>query len=252
MDEFNPDDWELHWEKNDESASLNPAQAYRHRIVSGEVEARQPHSLVDIGCGQGDFLRHLSIRLSGTALRGVELSSAGVQLTRSKVATAEVHQADLLDTNFDAGLLPRSEVGTCIEVLEHLDDPAKFLNRATQLVIPGGTFIVTVPSGPRTAFDRHIGHRRHFSPNQLRLLLEGAGLVNVRVSRYGWPFFNLYRILVLLRGEKLIRDVEAGSVAESKLTRATAWFFVRSFRANLRSSLVGWQLVAVGNTVRHP
>lgn len=244
MNDFNPDDWDLHWKQNESSASLNPAQVYRHKLVARLVQDRKASSLVDLGCGQGDFLQHLNSTNRDITLRGIELSRTGTEITKSKVSRAEVVQVDLLAQEFNPSILSQSEVGTCIEVLEHLDDASKFLQRASQLIQPGGILVVTVPSGPRTAFDIHIGHRRHFDKKSLKDLLENNGFTNVTVYRYGWPFFNLYRTMVLIRGKRLIEDVEEGSVTDSVLTRLLAKFFSIAFKTNIRSRLVGWQLVA--------
>ena len=108
--------------------------------------------------------------------------------------------------------------------------------------------MVTVPGGPRSAFDRHIGHRRHFTPAALRSLLSGAGFDVERVTRAGFPFFNLYRLAVIARGRKLIEDLEsarrptraAGPGGRAGVLRprpsASTW---------LRTPF-GWQLVARG------
>lgn len=88
---------------------------------------------------------------------------------------------------------------TCIEVLVHLDEPEIFLGTAVQHLREGGTAVVTVPSGPRTAFDVSVGHRRHYKPRELKKLMETAGFSWVSVPRVGFPFFDLYRTVILIR-----------------------------------------------------
>ena len=56
----------------------------------------------------------------------------------------------------------------CSEVLEHVDEPVVLLRNARSWLAPGCRLVVTVPGGPMSAFDRHIGHRRHFSPGGSR------------------------------------------------------------------------------------
>ena len=65
--------------------------------------------------------------------------------------------------------------------------------------------MVTVPGGPRTAFDRHIGHRRHYTTDALRAVLDAAGLEVELVQGAGLPFFNLYKLLVMMRGDAVAR-----------------------------------------------
>ena len=96
----------------------------------------------------------------------------------------------------------------CSEVLEHVAEPVRLLRNAKSLLAPGCRVIVTVPGGPRSAFDRHIGHHRHFTAADLRGVLTDAGFAVERVHRAGFPFFNLYKLAVIARGRRLIADVE--------------------------------------------
>ena len=100
----------------------------------------------------------------------------------------------------------------CSEVLEHLDDPATLLGNALPNLAPGCRLVVTVPGGPRSAFDRHIGHRRHYNRRDLRRLLEGVGLRVDGVIAAGFPFHTLYRLAVILRGERLAHHALAGGI----------------------------------------
>ena len=245
MNSFNPDDWDSHWSLNDSAASLNPAQEYRHSAVANILKQIKCESLVDIGCGQGDFLQFFGSRSPATKLRGVELSNVGAEITKLKAPNADIVQADILSDAFSCKLLPISDVGTCVEVLEHLDNPELFLKKSFDLIKPGGKLIATVPSGPRTAFDKHIGHRKHYSPSMLATLLEQAGYESVTVKRYGWPFFNLYRLMVLLRGRQLIVDVEKKSIADSSSAKFIAKIFALAFKFNISNKFLGWQLIAI-------
>jgi len=100
-----------------------------------------------------------------------------------------------------------------------------------------------VPGGWSSAFYRHIGHRRHYSPEELTALLESAGFAVARASAAGFPFFNLYRMLVALRGPQLISDAAR---RPSLAMRAASAIFEALFRLNLTHPC-GWQTVAVAH-----
>ena len=242
------DDWDGHWASFDESASMNPAQRHRHRLVDRILRAQRPTRLVDIGSGQGDMLELLSRSLPNTKLFGLELSETGVDRTFFKVPAADVRRVDLLsdDAVLQLGGI-EADVAVCVEVLEHLDDPIKFLRTATAALVPGATLIVTVPGGPLSEFDRLIGHRRHYTPNSLRHVLQSAGFVVISVDRAGFPFFNLYRLVVIGRGTRLADDVADGST--SRLAQVTMRMFGVLFRLNVRRSRWGWQNIAVAKMV---
>jgi hypothetical protein len=103
--------------------------------------------------------------------------------------------------------------------------------------------VLTVPGGPRSAFDRYIGHRRHFTASRLRRLLEESGFEDVTVRRAGFPFFDLYRLVVIARGKRLIADVEQSKSELGKGTSGTALRFFDPF---------GWQLLAVARRSEDP
>jgi hypothetical protein len=95
-----------------------------------------------------------------------------------------------------------------------------------------------------SAFDRHIGHRRHWRRHEIRTLLHDAGFKVERVTGVGFPFFNLYRSLVILRGKKLIDESTGRSGADSLLARAALGSFHVLIRPGLNSTRWGWQMIA--------
>ena len=162
--------------------------------------------MLDIGSGQGDFLWQAAARFPGSNLAGFEISEVGVCLSRTKVPKARFVVADLLQPSKDlAQFTGWATHAICSEVLEHVDDPVAFLKQAKKYLADDATMIVTVPGGKMSAFDRHIGHRRHFARQEIRAVLDQAGLRVESVYLAGFPFFNLYRLLVIGRGKKLSR-----------------------------------------------
>jgi SAM-dependent methyltransferase len=180
---------------------------------------------------------------------GAELSESGVAISRKKVPGATFLVADIFQP--PAALNAFANWAThavCSEVLEHVDDPVEFLKQARNYLAAGARLIVTVPGGPISAFDRHIGHRQHFSHKKIAQMLEAAGYRVDRVYRTGFPFFNLYRLVLLARGKRLALDVEAeSSGGGSILANFVMKLFGILFRGNLLDSPLGWQLVAVAH-----
>jgi SAM-dependent methyltransferase len=242
------DDWDRHWDDYSQAASENPAQRYRRRLASALLERQgQPQRLVDVGSGQGDFLHAAATRWPGADLLGLEISAHGVRESERKVPRARFLHRDLLAAPDVPPELSRwGTHAVCSEVLEHVDDPVGLLRRARDYLATGCRLVVTVPGGPMSAFDRHIGHRRHFTPQTLTAALEEAGFDVALATGAGFPFFNLYRALVIARGERLVDDVAShdGSGA-SVPARAAMLAFRPLFALNLPRSRWGTQMVAV-------
>lgn len=246
------DDWNDHWSRYASAVEQSPAQAYRRDLVFerlGLDRAAGTPRIVELGSGQGDLSREIKMRWPHAELLGLDLSETGIEIARKKVPDGVFVQADFTQP------LPLADefVGwathaVCTEVLEHVEDPVLVLKNARRCLAPGARLVVTVPAGPMSAFDRHIGHRRHFTLELLREVLTGAGLELESMNGAGFPFFNLYRLLVVARGSRLVDDVAPGGHmprSANAALRAFSWLF----RLNSDSTTRGWQLVA---TAREP
>lgn len=244
------DDWEAHWTSYAGSNSLNPAQAYRRMLIFDALAlggAPRPIRLLELGSGQGDFARDVLTVCPQAELVGLDLAASGVEMARQKVPEGSFFQQDFTQPI----AIPDRYRGwathaVCSEVLEHLDDPVAVLRNVRSLLAPGCKLVITVPSGPMSAFDKHIGHRGHFTVERLEQTLRAAGLVVGDLRGAGFPFFNLYRLTVVARGESLIRDAAGGDgqalpLAARGMIRIFSWLF----RLNSEAGRRGWQLVAV-------
>jgi SAM-dependent methyltransferase len=188
----------------------------------------------------------LQTRFPRIEIMGLEVSESGVAIARRKVPTATVLQRDLVDsTKPDAEHRAWATHAICSEVIEHVDQPERLLSNAMQYLAPGCLLVVTVPGGPMSAFDHHIGHRRHYSSDDLTQLLAAVGLRVESIARAGFPFFNVYRLAIVLRGKRLVRDVTAdNSGSSSRTARFLMGVFRQLFALNLDASPFGWQMVA--------
>jgi SAM-dependent methyltransferase len=245
------DDWDSHWQHYAAAAKRNPAQQMRHALITrllgqGVGADGSGTRILDIGSGQGDLIVQLRRALPAAEFRGMELSASGVEISRNKVPSAHFVVADLFQPPAELAAWTGWATGAaCSEVLEHVDDPAEFLRRARVYLGKGARLVVTVPGGPMSAFDRTIGHRQHFTRASLRHTIEAAGLVVDRVYLSGFPFFNLYRLLVILRGDQLAADLTGKPTSFSARLAAGAMSLFRGlFRWNLMDSPFGWQVVA--------
>lgn len=239
---------EQHWRRYAISTARNPAQSLRRRLIRRMIVgvAKIPGArIIDIGCGSGDLLQELRGIFPDAEFAGVDIAESGLAVSETKVPDVGFHVFDL---NGDAPPPPAVEnwadCAVCSEVLEHVDDPVKALGKIAICMKPGGRLAVTVPGGPMSAFDHHIGHHHHFTPDQLRELLEQAGFQVKSIAAAGFPTFNLYRLVVIARGRKLIDDVDG---APGWLARTAMGVFDVLLHFSLPHSPWGWQITAVAD-----
>ncbi len=237
--------WNHHWDHYSRATEANPAQALRRRLIRrllGQDAAGHDWAILDIGCGSGDLLAELARHFPEAAFAGIDLSESAITETARKTPQARLRQFDFSVPGKAPGDLQGwASHAVCSEVLEHVDDPGTVLANAAQCLKPGGRLVVTVPGGPMSAFDEHLGHRRHYTKAKLRDLLERAGLEVETAAAAGFPTFNLYRLVVIARGKRLIDDVND---SPGLLARMAMAGFNGLLKFSLFDSPWGWQIVA--------
>jgi SAM-dependent methyltransferase len=136
-------------------------------------------ALLDLGCSSGSFLE--SMKGESWKLYGIEMSVEGARTAEAR-SGAQVFVGDILDAPF-----PREsfDVITCFDVLEHLYEPRRIMDRVGEWLKPGGIFYVLVPN-VNSAEARVFGsywhglelprHLFHYTPASLKFLAKSAGM----------------------------------------------------------------------------
>jgi SAM-dependent methyltransferase len=113
------------------------------RRVGDLVEAQRPRRILEVGCGEGIVIEYLGRRLPGVRIDGVELDGAALGRARTRCPGAALVRGD-------AGALPFGRASydlvVCLEVLEHLDEPARALAELRRVSRRG--CLVSVPREP--------------------------------------------------------------------------------------------------------
>ncbi|MEQ8558436.1 MAG: methyltransferase domain-containing protein [Henriciella sp.] len=115
-----------------------------HDLVAETVREVAPSSILDFGCGEGFVLDELSER--GVSLKGYEgldLREDALAAARSRWPEQRFTCANLFDGALDER---RYDMVMSLEVLEHLFEPEKALERLVTLC--SGKLLLTVPNEP--------------------------------------------------------------------------------------------------------
>ena len=178
-------DWEAHWRQYAKSDRPQPGTALptpgdRTGSIGVRGWNRQP-IILDAGCGAGDLIRALKYRFPRAEFCGIEPSAEGVEAGRVLCPGVTFIQSGLYPlTDQISRLEGWASHAVCSEVLEHVEDPVALLRTVASCLKSGGTVVVTVPGGPRTAFDLEIGHLRHYTQRHARETVRAAGLKPVK------------------------------------------------------------------------
>jgi len=124
---------------------------------------RKKRPILDVGCGNGVFLKKIVERDHGdvTNLVGVDYTRSAISSARKIVPEVRFVQANATDLPFENDTF---EVVIMMEILEHLKNWKKALSEALRVLVPGGQIIITVPNGDK---DNWIGHTNFWNKRQL-------------------------------------------------------------------------------------
>lgn len=160
-----------------EQTVFNPAtgkgRARSDAIVEGLMQtAKLPDKgrLLDVGCGNGAFLRACSRSLLDWKFCGSEFD------TRHRSAVESIRGVEKLYSGSLAEIPGEFDVVSLIHVLEHIPAPTNFLKEVTAKLKPGGYLVVEVPDCCINPFFLLVAdHASHFSPGSLTTVVARAG-----------------------------------------------------------------------------
>lgn len=168
------------------------ARIWRGRVRTVAALSPPPGRLLDVGCGDGSFLREAARH--GWTVTGTEFSRAGAGMARAAgvpVLLGELQEARLPDEAFDAV--------TCWHVVEHVPDPRRLLGEMHRLLAPGGALVLATPNLDDRVFRMayRLARRRRprlyeagerevhlfvYSADTVRRLVAAAGFEDIRVG----------------------------------------------------------------------
>jgi 2-polyprenyl-3-methyl-5-hydroxy-6-metoxy-1,4-benzoquinol methylase len=100
------------------------------------VHQIRPKSILEIGCGSGEFLQKIS---SGVEYSfGIDINESALTSARQKGLEVSSASVNDLDRSFDMVFL--------FQVLEHLESPGNFLRAIEAKLNPGGILVLAVPN----------------------------------------------------------------------------------------------------------
>jgi 2-polyprenyl-6-hydroxyphenyl methylase / 3-demethylubiquinone-9 3-methyltransferase len=126
------------WDKESEFRPLHEINPLRLDWIEQHVRLGGQR-VVDIGCGGGILSDAMARR--GAQVLGIDLASKALKVARLHALEAETPSIEYREVAAEALAAEQPgqfDVVTCMEMLEHVPQPASVVNACAQLVKPGG------------------------------------------------------------------------------------------------------------------
>jgi len=155
--------------------------AWQARLAKRELGRR----VVEVGCGVGNFTRHLLDRELVVAIDVEAACVAELRRNVGKAPNVAARQMDVADAEFVELRGQGIDSVVCLNVLEHVRDDAGALRNMAAVLRPGGKAVLIVPAfeGLYGPIDRNLGHYRRYGKKGMRELARASGF-EVEKLRY--------------------------------------------------------------------
>lgn len=148
------------WDRNSEFKPLHDINPLRVGFID-RIAPLAGKRVLDVGCGGGILSESMAAR--GASVMGIDMGEAplkvarlhglesGIQVDYQRITVEELAQTH-------AGTF---DIVTCMEMIEHVPDPASIIQACSQLVKPGGhLFLSTLNRNPKSYLFAILGAER--------------------------------------------------------------------------------------------
>lgn len=167
------------------------AALYLEQLIKIISTSQMQLSLLEIGCGMGDFL--LEAHAKGFAVSGLEVTDHLVEFTNRRLGFPGVQKGYLESSGFNQESF---DIVAFFDVIEHVRNPLDFMTHVNSLLRKSGKVYIVTPSLDswsakllgKNWMEYKVEHLSYFNRKAITLLLEQTGFHKIK-------FQSNYKIL---------------------------------------------------------
>lgn len=192
------------WDPDGESRPLHDLNPVRAAYVAARVDLRGAKA-ADVGCGGG--LLSEALARAGARVTGIDLGEKVIQIARLHLHESNLEVDYRVQSSAELAAAEAASFDTvcCMELIEHVPDPAALVHDLAAMLKPGGRLFLSTLNRTPAAFGaailgaeyvmrmlpRGTHHYAQFlKPSELARLLRQAGLELEDVSGLGYNPLN--------------------------------------------------------------
>lgn len=139
------------WDPTSEFKPLHEINPLRLGWIETTIGTLENKTILDVGCGGGILAEAMAAK--GANVTGIDLAERSLKIARlhSLETGIKVDYQHISAESIAATHPQRFDVITCMEMLEHVPNPASIIHACAQLVKPGGwVFFSTLNRNPKS------------------------------------------------------------------------------------------------------
>lgn len=187
--------------------AINPLRLGWVQDIAGSLNGK---NIVDVGCGGGILAESMAV--AGAQVTGIDLADKSLTVARlhSLESGVKVDYQSISAEDFAAQHTGQFDVVTCMEMLEHVPDPASIVQACSQMVKPGGwVFFSTLNRNPKSFLFAIVGaeyvlrllpkgthsYEKFIKPSELSRAVRQSGLTVMQMAGMEYnPITDLYSL----------------------------------------------------------
>jgi len=138
------------WDRESEFKPLHDINPIRVSYIERQAQGLDAKDVLDVGCGGGILAEAMAQK--GACVTGIDMAELSLKIARLHLHESglEVDYQHTTVEDFAADNTARFDIITCLELLEHVPDPASVIDAAARLLKPGGLlFLSTINRNPK-------------------------------------------------------------------------------------------------------
>ncbi|MCC5825223.1 bifunctional 2-polyprenyl-6-hydroxyphenol methylase/3-demethylubiquinol 3-O-methyltransferase UbiG [Alkalimonas sp.] len=198
------------WDPDGEFKPLHLLNPTRLGYISDQLGGLFGKSVIDVGCGGGILAE--SMARAGARVTGIDMADEALMVARLHALEAgvSVNYQQSTAEQFALTAAGQFELVTCMEMLEHVPEPASVVQACADLVTPGGTVVFSTINKSWKAYAMAIvgaeyllrlvprgthEYAKFIRPSQLMRFAEQAGLtITAATGLHFNPLNNSFKV----------------------------------------------------------
>jgi len=197
------------WDRNSEFKPLHDINPLRLGYID-QIANISGKRVIDVGCGGGILSESMAAK--GATVTGIDMGGAPLEVAKLHLLESglEVDYKQIPVEELSAAEPASFDVVTCMEMLEHVPDPASIIQACHDLVKPGGfVFFSTLNRNPKSYLFAIVGAEyvlnmlpkgthdfaKFIRPSEMNHWIRDAGLETLDIVGMTYnPFTQIYKL----------------------------------------------------------